>query len=79
MIACKIIVFKRASLNRITMAALGVLAVWTVVAYTLQLLTGNGSIFEWWREFVLIALLPAMGIAHLIYMAVYSAHKLPVG
>jgi hypothetical protein len=68
-VAFKIIVLKRPSLTKLATAALCVLAGWTVFAYSLQVIAEGGPVHEWWRNFVLIALLPALGVAHLIYLA----------
>jgi hypothetical protein len=63
------------------MAALSILAAWTVLGYALELVTDSGPDHEWWRawrEYVLIALLPALGVIHLLYLATRSAsEKLP--
>src|SRR5258708_36448280 len=74
-VAFKVVVLKRASLNKIVIAALCILVAWTVLGYSLQIRAGNGPVHEWWRDFVLIALLPALGVAHLVYLATQSIKK----
>jgi len=72
-VAFKLIVLNRRRLTKYAMAVLCILAAWTALAYSLQLSAGSEPA-QYWREFVLIALLPAVGVAHLIYLA-----KHPVG
>jgi hypothetical protein len=72
--AFKIVVLNRRLLTRLVTVALGVFAAWTVAVVSLhdvseQVLAGSRSNADWWESFVLIALLPAMGIAHLIFLA----------
>jgi hypothetical protein len=78
-IAFKIVVLNRPSLTKSAMTTLAILAVWTLFGYSLQLLSQGGVDHWWsfWREFVLIALLPAIGSAHLIYLASRSARNAP--
>jgi hypothetical protein len=78
-VAFKVIVLERSSLGRVGMAALCVPAAWTVLAYILLLVTGNGTVTEWWREFILIAVLPAVGSAHLIFIARARSQERAVG
>ena len=74
-VAFKVVVLKRASLSKIAIAALCILVAWTVLGYSLQIGADNGPVDEWWRDFVLIALLPALGVAHLVYLATRSIKK----
>jgi hypothetical protein len=67
-VAFKVVVLNRPSLTRFATAALCILAAWTGLAYSLHILAG-GQPAHAWREFVLIALLPALGIFHLVYLA----------
>jgi len=73
-VAFKVVVLNRPLLTKLAAAALCALAAWVVLAYSLQLLPG-GQPAAHWREFVLIALLPALGIAHLLYLATRPASK----
>jgi hypothetical protein len=74
-VAIKVVVLNRPSLTKFAMAALCILAAWTGFAYCLQILT-EAEPASHWREFVLIALLPALGIAHLLYLATPPVNKL---
>ena len=69
-IAFRMIVLQSTSQNKAVLGILFIPAVWTVLAFALLIKGGNGPPIEWWRELVLLALLPAAGIAHLIYLAV---------
>ncbi len=73
-VAFKIVVLNRRLLTRLAAVALGVIAVWTVTVVSLHdvsehVLAGGRANADWWESFVLIALLPALGIAHLIFLA----------
>jgi hypothetical protein len=74
-VAIKVVVLNRPSLTKFAMAALCILAAWTGFAYSLQILA-EAEPASHWREFVLIALLPAVGIAHLLYLATRPVNKL---
>jgi hypothetical protein len=76
-VAFKAVVLNRPSLNKIAIAALCILAAWTVLAYSLQIRADNAPVGEWWRDLVLIAVLPALGVAHLVYMATRPIKKAP--
>jgi hypothetical protein len=66
----KAVVLNRPSLSKPLTWALTVLAAWTLVAYLLYMLSrSGGTSLDWWRGYILIALLPAVGTAHLIYLA----------
>jgi hypothetical protein len=65
-IAFRKILRQNAALGRGTVIALCIAGGWTLIGYIWQLLTTNSSIAGSWREFVIIALLPAIGVAHLI-------------
>jgi hypothetical protein len=73
--AFKVVVLNRPSLSKFAVVALCILAAWTGVAYSLQLLA-EAEPASHWRDFVLIALLPAVGIAHLLYLATRPADGL---
>ena len=65
--AFRSVFFKRGWMNRITIAALCLLAAWTLTAYSAQILSfGQTHLPDWWREFVLIAVLPAFAVLHLV-------------
>jgi len=73
-VAFRTIFLDRPSLNRFAALALCVIATWTLLAYSLHVLAAaGGSAGDWWREFVLIALLPAVGIAHLSYLGLHQS------
>ena len=58
--------FRKKAPGRTTNTILALLAAWTLVAYTGQVLHNGTPVSQWWREFVLIALLPAVALTHLI-------------
>ena len=74
-VAFKVVVLNRPSLTKFVMVVLCILAVWTGFAYSLQLLA-EAEPASHWRDFVLIALLPAVGMAHLLYLATRPADRL---
>jgi len=74
-VAFKIVVLNRPLLTKSAMAVLCVIATWTGLPYTLKILAA-GELVNDWREFVLIALLPVLGIAHLLYLAKRPVSKL---
>ncbi len=51
---------------RFTAVVLGPLAAWTFFAYLGLILQNHTPVASWWREFVLIAVLPAFAAMHLI-------------
>ncbi len=60
---------KSAAVSRAAIVALCVLAAWTLAVYSLQMLTfGQSRLSDWWREFVLIAVLPVLAVLHLAYI-----------
>lgn len=65
-VAMRIVFVKKGSVGRVTTTLLPLLAAWTVVAYGGQLLHGGTPLSEWWRDFVLIALLPSWAVVHLL-------------
>ena len=67
--AVRSIFSKSRALSRVTITALCMLAVWTFAAYSAQLLTfGHSHFSEWWREFVLIAVLPTLAVLHVVFI-----------
>jgi hypothetical protein len=69
-IAFKAVVLNRPALSKAAHWVLVLLSIWTLLAYPLHVLAQSGGhALDWWREFVLIALLPALAAAHLIYLA----------
>jgi len=76
-VAFRMFVLQRFALSGPMITVLCIAATWTILAFASGLaIGGNGSIGEWWREFVLIALLPAVGSAHLIFIANRSSSRL---
>jgi|GEM_PF-1937767 hypothetical protein len=54
-------------MSRATIAGLCLLAAWTLVAYSAQILTfGQSHLSDWWHEFVFIAVLPTLAVFHLV-------------
>jgi hypothetical protein len=63
------IFFTSGGMSRATLAGLCLLAAWTLAAYSAQILTfGQGHLSDWWREFVIIAVLPTLAVLHLIFI-----------
>jgi hypothetical protein len=53
-------------MSRTVIVGLGLLTVWTLAAYTSQLVNfGQSRLTDWWQEFVIIAVLPALAVLHL--------------
>jgi hypothetical protein len=53
-------------MSRTVIVGLGLLSVWTLAAYTSQLVNfGQSRLADWWQEFVIIAVLPALAVLHL--------------
>jgi hypothetical protein len=65
LLAVRMLFFSRRRVGRNTMILTALLAAWTLFAYLAELLH-NGAVPFPWREYVLIALLPAVAVAHLI-------------
>jgi len=74
-VAFKIVVLNRPLLTKPVLAALCIIAAWTGLPYTLKILAA-GELLNHWREFVLIALLPVLGMTHLLYLATRPVSKL---
>jgi hypothetical protein len=67
--AVRSIFAKSRAMSRVTTTALCVLTAWTLAAYSSQLLTfGHSHLSEWWQEFVLIAILPALAVLHVVFI-----------
>ncbi len=67
--ALRSIFSKSAAVSRAAIVALCVLAAWTLAVYSLQMLTfGQSRLSDWWREFVLIAVLPVLAVLHLAFI-----------
>jgi hypothetical protein len=62
----RIILTPAGSAGRTMTTLMAFLTAWTVIAYSLQVLHGGAAVSEWWREFVLIAILPTWAVAHLL-------------
>ncbi len=67
--AFKIIVLNRPSLTKPTTVALSVIVAWTAVVVSVHHLSLGQPNADWWHSFVLIAVLPVLGTAHLLYLA----------
>lgn len=67
-VAMRIVFAGRSSVGHVTATLLPLLAAWTVIAYAGQLLHNGSPFSEWWREFVLIALLPSWAVVHLLHI-----------
>jgi hypothetical protein len=65
-VAMRIVFVRKGSVGRVTAILLPLLAAWTVVAYAGQLLHNGLPLSAWWRDFVLIALLPSWAVVHLL-------------
>ena len=67
-------IFRASSpVNRALTAILALLAVWAAAAYATQL-SQSGTIVQVWREYILIAVLPMLATAHLMYIQSYRRH-----
>jgi len=61
------IFFRARGMSRATLFGLCLLGAWTLAAYCAQILTfGQSHLSDWWREFVIIAVLPAIAVIHLV-------------
>ena len=65
-VAMRIVFVTGGSVGRATTTILALLAAWTVLAYSGQVLRSGTPFSGWWREFVLIALLPSWAVVHLL-------------
>ena len=65
-VALRKILRDSAPLGKVAAVVLCLAAGWTLLAYISQVLIDDAPAADWWREFVVIALLPAIGVAHLL-------------
>ena len=65
-VAMRIVFATGGSVDRATTAILASLAAWTVLAYSGQGLHNGTPFSTWWREFVLMAVLPSWAVVHLL-------------
>ena len=65
-VALRVLFASGGGVGRATTTLLGLLAAWTVLAYSGQVLHSGVAFTGWWREFVLIALLPMVAVVHLL-------------
>jgi hypothetical protein len=71
--AFKAVVLNRPALPRVGTWALGLLAGWALLAWLIYSVVRNGTMdLEWWRAYALVAVLPALAAAHLIYLSTRS-------
>lgn len=68
-VAVRIVFVDGGSVGRVTTTILALLAAWTVLAYSGQLLHNGTPFSAWWREFVLIAVLPTWAVTHLLQIS----------
>lgn len=67
--ALRAMFFKSGGISRAAIAGLCLLTAWTLAAYSAQILTfGQSHLSDWWREFVIIAVLPAFAVIHLVFI-----------
>ena len=72
-VAFKTVVLNRPKLPAVAGWALRILAAWALLANLMYLLASNGAMqLDWWRGYMLVALLPALAAAHLIYLSTHS-------
>lgn len=67
LLALRVLFFSRRPVSPGLFVVAALLAAWTLFAYLGELLH-NGTVPFMWREYVLIALLPALAVAHLAYI-----------
>jgi hypothetical protein len=72
-VAFKTVVLNRPELPPAAAWTLRILAAWSLLADLIYLLASNGAMqLDWWRGYILIALLPALAATHLIYLSTRS-------
>jgi hypothetical protein len=72
-LAFKTVVLNRPELPAVAAWALRILAAWALLADLIYLLASNGAMeLDYWRGYILVALLPALAAAHLIYLSTRS-------
>ncbi len=68
--AFRFIALKRNVLGKSVLAVLGVLATWTLIAHSILIwIDTNRLDFSAWSGIFLLAVLPILGVAHLIYIS----------
>jgi hypothetical protein len=65
-IAIRVVFLIGGSVGRPTTTILALLAAWTMLAYSGQVLHSGAPFSGWWREFVLLAILPSWAVLHLL-------------
>jgi hypothetical protein len=68
-VAFKTIVLNRPSLSRSATWVFAMLAIWTLLAFTLPRMADGRSLLGWWRELTLVGILPTLATAHLIVLS----------
>lgn len=68
-VAFRTIVLRRPAPGNPVLIAMCVFAALPIIAFELQSIGGLEALGQSWREAVLLAILPAAGVAHLIYIA----------
>jgi hypothetical protein len=67
--ALRSIFSKSGAMSRVAIAGLCLLTAWNLAAYSAQILTfGQSHWSDWWREIVIIAVLPALAVIHLVFI-----------
>jgi len=63
----RILLVRDRAASRMSIAVLAILAGWTLFTFTGAVLRNDGlaRLSEWWRDFILIALLPTLAVLHL--------------
>jgi hypothetical protein len=62
----RISLLPRGSVSRTTTTVMAFLAAWNVLAYSGEIIHSGAPFSQWWRDFVLIALLPTWAVVHLL-------------
>mgnify|MGYP001447654838 CR=1 FL=1 len=74
-VAFKSIVLGRPVLGPVTLAVLCVPVAWTVIAYGAEFVTRGHGVLDALGLIILFALLPALGVAHLVYLSWSGSRK----
>ena len=78
-IAFRAVVLQRVQLSRTALSVMCLFAGWTLLTYLGVMVALSGAqLSEWWRESFLIALLPAIGTAHLVFLSRQAPNQLAV-
>ena len=67
-LAARILFVRSRALGRAAATLLALLAAWTFIAELGQSLDTGLPVSTWWRDFVLIAVLPAVAVSHLLWI-----------